>query len=99
MRDINYQIMNVISTFIPNFIGGSADLFCSTKTYLKGKKEFNIDDYTGRNINFGVREGAMGAVINGIALSGIRAYGSTFLSFADSYVLYDEITSYLYLYT
>lgn len=83
MRDINYQIMNVISTFIPNFIGGSADLFCSTKTYLKGKKEFNIDDYTGRNINFGVREGAMGAVINGIALSGIRAYGSTFLSFAD----------------
>ena len=44
MRDINYQIMNVISTFIPNFIGGSADLFCSTKTYLKGKKEFNIDD-------------------------------------------------------
>lgn len=83
MRDINYQIMNVIGTFIPNFIGGSADLFCSTKTYLKGKKEFTYDDYTGRNINFGVREGAMGAIMNGIALSGIRTYGSTFLAFAD----------------
>lgn len=83
MRDINYQIMNVIGTFIPNFIGGSADLFCSTKTYLKGKKEFTYDDYTGRNINFGVREGAMASIMNGIALSGIRTYGSTFLTFSD----------------
>ena len=64
MRDINYQIMNVISTFIPNFMGGSADLFCSTKTYLKGKNEFSVDDYSGRNINFGVRENLMGAVLN-----------------------------------
>ena len=56
MRDINYQIMNVIGTFIPNYMGGSADLFCSTKTYLKGKREFSYDDYGGRNINFGVRE-------------------------------------------
>ncbi len=84
MRDINYQIMNVIGTFIPNFIGGSADLFCSTKTYLKGKGEFSIDDYTGRNINFGVRENLMGAVLNGLALTNIRSYGSTFLSFADN---------------
>jgi len=83
MRDINYQIMNVIGTFIPNFIGGSADLFCSTKTYLKGKKEFTSDNYSGRNIYFGVREGAMGAIMNGLALSGIRPYCSTFLSFAD----------------
>ena len=51
MRDINYQIMNVIGTFIPNYMGGSADLFCSTKTYLKGKREFSYDDYGGRNIN------------------------------------------------
>lgn len=83
MRDINYQIMNVIGTFIPNFMGGSADLFCSTKTYLKGKGEFSPDNYSGRNINFGVREAAMGAIINGIALTGIRSYGSTFLSFSD----------------
>jgi len=83
MRDINYQIMNVIGTFIPNFMGGSADLFCSTKTYLKGKGEFSPNNYSGRNINFGVREAAMGAIINGIALTGIRSYGSTFLAFSD----------------
>lgn len=83
MRDINYQIMNVISTFIPNFMGGSADLFCSTKTYLKGKNEFSVDDYSGRNINFGVRENLMGAVLNGLALTSIRSYGSTFLAFSD----------------
>lgn len=83
MRDINYQIMNVIGAFIPNFIGGSADLFCSTKTYLKGKQEFECDNYAGRNINFGVRESAMASIMNGIALSGIRTYGSTFLTFSD----------------
>lgn len=83
MRDINYQIMNVIASFIPNFMGGSADLVCSTKTYLKGKKEFTCDNYQGRNINFGVREGLMGAIMNGLALSNIRSFGSTFLSFAD----------------
>ena len=83
MRDINYQIMNVIGTFIPNFIGGSADLFCSTKTYLKGKGEFSIEDYSGRNINFGIRENLMGAIMNGLALTNIRSYGSTFLSFSD----------------
>ena len=83
MRDINYQIMNVIGTFIPNFMGGSADLFSSTKTYLKGKSEFSTDNYGGRNINFGVREHAMGAIMNGLALTGIRSYGSTFLTFSD----------------
>lgn len=83
MRDINYQIMNVIATFIPTFMGGSADLFCSTKTYLKGKREFSVNNYGGRNIYFGVRENAMGAIMNGLALSGIRSYGSTFLSFSD----------------
>lgn len=83
MRDINYQIMNVIASFIPNFMGGSADLVCSTKTYLKGKKEFTYDNYQGRNINFGVREHLMGAILNGLALSNIRSFGSTFLAFSD----------------
>ena len=83
MRDINYQIMNVIGTFIPNFMGGSADLFCSTKTYLKGKNEFSVDNYSGRNINFGVRENLMGAVMNGLALTNIRSYGRTGLTFSD----------------
>lgn len=83
MRDINYQIMNVIGSFIPTFMGGSADLLASTKTFLKGKKEFNIDDYSGRNIYFGVRENAMAAVLNGLALTNLRPFGSTFLTFSD----------------
>lgn len=83
MRDINYQIMNVIATFVPNFIGGSADLFTSTKTYLKGKNELSIDNYSGRNIYFGVRENTMGAIMNGLALTNLRSYGSTFLTFSD----------------
>ena len=83
MRDINYQIMNVIGSFVPTMIGGSADLLTSTKTFLKGKKEFNIDDYSGRNIYFGVRENAMAAVLNGLALTNLRPFGSTFLTFSD----------------
>lgn len=83
MRDINYQIMNVIGSFIPTFIGGSADLLASTKTFLKGKKEFSIDNYGGRNIYFGVRENAMAAVLNGLALTNLRPFGSTFLTFSD----------------
>lgn len=83
MRDINYQLMNVIASFIPNFVGGSADLLCSTKTYLKGKKDILCDNYSGRNINFGVREALMGAIMNGLALTNIRSFGSTFLAFSD----------------
>jgi len=83
LRDINYQIMNVISAFVPNFVGGSADLSTSTKTYLKGKGDFSSEDYKGRNIAFGVREHAMGAILNGMALCNFRVFGSTFLSFCD----------------
>ena len=83
MRDINYQIMNVISTFVDRFIGGSADLASSTKTYLKNGGDFGIDNYKGKNIEFGVRENAMGAILNGLALSNFRVFGSTFLTFAD----------------
>lgn len=83
MRDINYQIMNVISAFIPSFMGGSADVVTSTKTYLKKKGDYSKDNYTGRNISFGVREHAMGAILNGMALSNLRVFGSTFLSFTD----------------
>ena len=83
MRDINYQIMNVIGTFIDRFVGGSADLANSTKTYLKNGKDFGIDNYKGKNIEFGVRENAMGAILNGLALTNFRPFGSTFLTFAD----------------
>ena len=83
MRDINYQIMNVISAFVDRFIGGSADVYSSTKTYLKNGGNFSPEDYKGKNIMFGVREQAMGAMLNGLALSNFRCFGSTFLTFAD----------------
>ena len=84
MRDINFQIMNVISAFIDKFIGGSADLANSTKAYLKNGGDFSADNYTGKNISFGVRENAMGAILNGLALTNFRVFGSTFLAFADN---------------
>ena len=84
MRDINFQVMNVISAFIDKFIGGSADLANSTKTYLKNGGEFSADNYEGKNISFGIRENAMGAILNGLALTGFRPFGSTFLTFADN---------------
>ena len=83
MRDINFQVMNVISAFIDRFIGGTADLSSSTKTYLKNGGNFGPDNYKGKNISFGVREHAMGAMLNGIALTNFRCFGSTFLTFAD----------------
>ena len=83
MRDINFQIMNVISAFVDKFIGGSADLSSSTKTYLKNGGNFDSKNYKGKNIAFGVRENAMGAILNGIALTNLRCFGSTFLTFAD----------------
>lgn len=83
LRDINYQIMNVISAFVPNFVGGNADVSSSTKVYLKGKGDFSADTYRGKNISFGVREHAMGGILNGMALCGFRVFGSTYLSFSD----------------
>jgi len=82
-RDVNYQIMNVISAFLPNFIGGSADVVTSTKTYLKGKEDFGEDNYLGKNIAFGVREHASGAILNGLALCNLKVFASYYLSFAD----------------
>lgn len=82
LRDISGNILNSISEEFPLLIGGSADLSSSCKTRLKNEKDFN-DNYKGRNINFGIREHAMGAILNGIALSGIRGFGSTFLVFSD----------------
>jgi len=83
MRDINFQVMNVISAFVDRFIGGTADLSSSTKTYLKNGGNFSPENYKGKNISFGVREHAMGAMLNGIALTNFRCFGSTFLTFAD----------------
>lgn len=78
------KFMNWVSDRIPNLFGGSADLNSSTKTYLKGKGDFNYNNPDGNNVFFGIREHAMGAILNGVALhGGLRAFGSTFLVFSD----------------
>lgn len=76
----------ILNSLVPNhleLIGGSADLFAANKTYVDGVGDFSSEDRNGRNIFFGVREHAMGCIMNGLALSGFRPYGSTFLSFSD----------------
>jgi len=76
----------ILSSIVPKFqttIGGSADLFTPTKTYIQEVGDFTAENYAGKNIFFGVREHAMGAILNGLALCGYHPYGSTFLSFSD----------------
>lgn len=82
-RITNGEILNKLGEYVPNLIGGSADLASSIKSYLKKYEDISANNYNGRNIWFGVREHAMGAILNGLALSGFRPYGSTFLVFAD----------------
>lgn len=76
--------MNALLEQAPNLVGGSADLVGSTKTWLEGKGVFSWENPRGSNIYFGVREHAMGAILNGMALhGGLRVFGSTFLTFSD----------------
>lgn len=82
-RDASSKILNSIVPNYPYLIGGSADLFGANKTYINDGGNFSSDNYLGKNIYFGVREHAMGAILNGLSLSGFRPYGSTFLSFSD----------------
>ncbi len=83
-RKASGKILNKIADHIEYLIGGSADLSPSTKTYLNNYDEIQSNIYNGRNIRFGVREHAMGSIINGIALyGGFRVYCSTFLVFSD----------------
>ena len=79
------EVLNAFARQIPWLLGGSADLSPSTKTNLTfdGAGRFSADDYSGRNLHFGVREHAMGAIANGMALSYLRPYTSTFLVFSD----------------
>jgi transketolase len=77
-------VLNDVAPRLSNLIGGSADLAPSTKTLIQGEDDFRPDAYSGRNIRFGVREHAMGAVLNGMALhGGLIPYGATFLVFSD----------------
>ena len=83
LRDISGKILNEVAKSFPLLIGGSADLSSSCKTNLVKEEIFSKDNYSGRNIYFGIREHAMGSIMNGMALSGLRPFGSTFLVFSD----------------
>lgn len=82
-RITNQKIMSELVKGIPMLIGGSADLGSSTKTYLSELFDIKPNDFSGKNIWFGIREHSMGAILNGLALLNFRPYGSTFLSFSD----------------
>jgi transketolase len=84
-RDSSGKVLNAIAKHVPWLIGGSADLAPSTKTRLtfNGAGDFAAGSYGGRNFHFGIREHAMGAVLNGLSLSKVRPYGSSFLIFSD----------------
>lgn len=84
-RDASGKVLNAIAHNVPWLCGGSADLAPSTKTRLtfQGAGDFTADNPAGRNMHFGVREHAMGSVLNGLSLSKVRPYGSGFLIFSD----------------
>ena len=84
-RDASGQVLNVLAQSIPWLLGGSADLAPSTRTTLKfaGAGDFEAETPGGRNLHFGVREHAMAAIVNGLSLSKLRAFGATFVIFSD----------------
>lgn len=83
-RSAGHKAMNAIAPHLPLLVGGAADLVASTKTVVDDSDSFAPGNYGGRNIAFGIREHAMGAITNGIALTeGLIAYGSTFFIFTD----------------
>jgi transketolase len=84
-RDASGKVLNVLAQSIPWFLGGSADLGPSNKTTLtyEGAGDFQADTPNGKNLHFGIREHAMGAIVNGLALSKLRPFGATFFIFSD----------------
>lgn len=83
-RSASGKVLNAIALRLPELVGGSADLAPSTKTLIDGGGSFQADNRSGRNLHFGVREHAMGAVLNGLAYhGGFVPYGATFLIFSD----------------
>ena len=82
-RETSEKVLNSFVKDSPFILNGSADLFGACKNYIEGAGDFSAKDYSGKNIFFGVREHAMGAILNGISLLGYRPIGSTFLSFYD----------------
>jgi transketolase len=84
-RDASGQVLNALAKNVPWLLGGSADLgpSCKTRLTFEGAGEFSAENFGGRNLHFGIREHAMGAILNGLSLSKIRPFGSGFLIFSD----------------
>ncbi|MBI4611487.1 MAG: transketolase [Candidatus Rokubacteria bacterium] len=83
-RTASGKVLNALAAAVPSLLGGSADLAPSTSTYLKGYGDLGVAEWCARNMHFGVREHAMGAIANGMALhGGIIPYTATFLAFSD----------------
>lgn len=83
-RNVGSKVLNIVKNVIPNMFGGAADLAPSTKTYMGDMGDFSGENPTGKNVHFGIRELAMAAIGNGIALhGGLRPYVSTFFVFSD----------------
>ena len=82
-REASYKVMNSIAKNVPWLLGGSADLETSNKTKIDGETSFESGAYSGRILRFGVREMGMGGILNGLAVSGLRVFGGTFLVFSD----------------
>lgn len=83
LRDTNNVFIKTLNKNIKTFVGGSADLASTTKTYINDMSDISFNNFSGNNIWFGVREHGMGAILNGMALANLKPFGSTFLSFAD----------------
>ena len=82
-RKASQEVLQVAAAHVPTLVGGSADLAPSTLTLIDDGGDVERGNYGGRNLHFGIREHAMGAIVNGLVLSGLRAYGATFLIFSD----------------
>lgn len=83
-RAASGKVLNAIASRVPELMGGSADLAGSNKTLVDDGDDFSRDNRAGRNVHFGIREHAMGAIMNGMTLhGGLRPYGATFLIFSD----------------
>jgi len=82
-RESDNKVLNAVAKNVPWLLGGAADLYPSTKTLIDRTTNFEKGDYSGRNFHFGIREHAMGAIVNGMTLSCLRAYGATFFIFSD----------------
>jgi transketolase len=82
-RSASEKVLAAIAPSLPFFLGGAADLSPSTKTYVKGLGDFARGKYGAKNFHFGIREHGMGSIVNGMAVSGLLPYGSTFFIFSD----------------